>query len=355
LFIIKAAIGIRDFLKRITRSMLPASYIMLEEISGIWKVKALNVAACLGIAEILKNGPQKIENLAEITSSDSQSLYRVLRALAGEGIFKELPGKVFENTRLSEALCSPKESVKYFAMHHLGSTNWELAGDMLYCVKTGKNAFEHKFNTKPFGYLESHPEENDIFNRAMTETAELSGDILVSSYPFWRYNTIVDIGGGQGLFLAQIIRESEKSNGILFDQPHVVDRASENFKKQQVENRCSIVPGSFLESIPRNGDLYIMKNILHDWCDDEAIRILKNIRQYMPGNAKLLLIETIIKPDNKPSFGKFVDLQMLMGTEGGRERTLEEFRNILINAGFMLARIIDNATPFSFIEASKAD
>jgi len=354
LFVIKATIGLRNFLIKIAGKMLPASYVMLEEASGIWKVKAIEIAARLDIAELLKDGPQKVEKLAELTSADSFALYRVLRALAGEGIFKELPGKVFKNTRLSLAISGQKDTIQYFAMHHLGETNWELTGDMLYCVRTGKNAFEHKFNTSPFEYLEKHPEENTVFNKAMTETAELSGSIMVGSYPFGRYKTIVDIGGGQGLLLAQILAENVSSAGILVDQPHVANTALVNFKRKKVADRCMIAAGSFFENIPVSGDLYIMKNILHDWDDETSVRILKNIHKNMPEHARLLLIETIIKADNKPSFGKFIDLQMLIGTQGGKERTREEFSVLLNGAGFRIAKIIDNATPFSFIEAVKS-
>jgi len=224
---------------------------------------------------------------------------------------------------------------------------------MNYCVKTGKNAFEHKFNTTPFEHLAAHTEENDIFNKAMTETAELSGSIMADSYPFGKYKTIVDLGGGQGLLLAQILEKHPDSAGILFDQPHVANSAKEHLAKNKLENRCTITEGSFFDALPATGNLYILKNIIHDWNNQDSERILKNIHHYMPDSARLILIETIIKADNKPSFGKFIDLQMLIGTRGGRERTLEEFTTLLNNSGFRLSKIITNATPFSFIEAVK--
>ena len=353
LFVIRATIGLRNFLIKIAGKMLPASYVMLEEASGIWKVKAIEIAAGLDIAELLKDGPQTVEKLAEKASVDASALYRVLRALAGDGIFKELPGRIFKNSRLSLAISGQKDTIKYFALHHLGETNWELTGDMLYCVRTGKNAFEHKFNTSPFEYLEKHPDENMVFNKAMTETAELSGDIMVGSYPFGHYKTIVDIGGGQGLLLAQILAENVSVAGILVDQPHVADTAMENFKQKKVADRCRVIAGSFFDDIPGNGDLYIMKNILHDWNDETSVRILTNVHNHMPEHARLLLIETIIKTDNKPSFGKFIDLQMLIGTQGGKERTKQEFKTLLDMAGFRMVKVINNATPFSFIEAVK--
>jgi len=353
LFVIKVTMSLRNFFLKIGRNMLPPSFIMLEEVSKIWKLKAIEIVAKLNIADLLKNGPQPVEKLAEQTANDALALYRVMRALAAEGIFKELPGKVFKNTRLSNALADQNESVKYFSLHHLGDTNWELTGDMHYCVETGNDAFGHKFNSQPFEFLEKNPEQNSIFNKAMTETAELSGSILVDSYPFGNFKTIVDIGGGQGLFLAQILTVNTHSKGILADQPHVAGSAHDTFKKLGLLERCSIVECSFFETVPANGDLYIMKNILHDWDDETSVKLLKNLYNAMPQKSRLLIIETIIKPDNKPSFGKFIDLQMLIGTQGGKERTMEEFNKIIAESGFRFNKVIHNATPFSFIEAVK--
>jgi hypothetical protein len=354
LFIIKATLGLRNFLVRITKKMLPANFILLEEASAYWKSKCLEVAAKLNIPDHLANGPMTIKELALLAEAHEESLYRMLRALAGEGIFKELSGKRFQNTRLSKVLMSKKESIRYYVLHHLGNNNWDLVGDLYNSIKTGENAIQHKFHMDPFEFLAQNPDKNDIFNKAMTETAEMSGSIFVNSYDFGKYNLIIDIGGGQGHLLSQIMSRYENIKGILFDQPHVVSEATQMMQKNKVDDRCSIVSGSFFEDIPINGDLYLMKNILHDWDDSTSVIILSNIHKAMPENSRLLIIETIIKPDNKPSFGKFIDLQMLIGTIGGKERTLPEYKMLLNDAGFKINRIIENATPFSFIEVVKA-
>jgi hypothetical protein len=353
LIIIKATIGLRNFLVRLTKKMLPANFILLEEASSFWKAKSIEVAAQLNIPDLLEKGSMSIEKLAELSQCNEEALYRMLRALAGDGIFKEIPGRRFKNTRLSKAFMMKQESVKYFVMHHLGEGNWDLVGDLYHCVKTGENAITHKFNMQPFDYLAQNPDKNDVFNKAMTETAELSGSIFVNAYNFGKYPQIIDIGGGQGHLLSQILQKYTDSQAILFDQPHVINEAMALFKKSGVENRCTIVSGSFFEDIPTSGNLYIMKNILHDWDDTTSANILANIYKAMPADSRLLLIETLIKPDNKPSFGKFIDLQMLLGTTGGKERTLPEFDNLLNKTGFNISRVIENATPFSFIEAVK--
>jgi hypothetical protein len=333
--------------------MLPANFILLEEASAFWKAKSIEVAAQLNIPDFLENGPLSIEKLAELTQSNENALYRMLRALSGEGIFKELMGKNFKNTRLSEAFMTKNDSVKYFVMHHLGENNWGLVGDLYNCVKTGENAITHKFNMPPFEFLAKNPDKNDVFNKAMTETAELSGSIFVNAYNFGKFKLIIDIGGGQGHLLSRILQKYKDARAILFDQSHVINEVRDFLKNYEVENRCKIISGNFFEEVPNSGNLYIMKNILHDWDDETSIAILANINKAMPTNSKLLIIETIIKPNNKPSFGKFIDLQMLIGTTGGKERTLPEFTSLLDQAGFRINRIIENATPFSFIEAVK--
>ncbi|MEI6124488.1 MAG: methyltransferase [Bacteroidota bacterium] len=353
LFVIKATIGLRNFLVRISKRMLPANFVLLEEASSFWKSKSIAVAAQLNIPDYLEQGVLSVGKLAELAECNKDALYRMLRTLAGEGIFIELPGKQFKNSALSKAILTKKESVKYFVMHHVGTNNWDLVGDLYNCVKTGENAITHKFHMQPFEFLEKNPDKNDIFNKAMTETAELSGSIFVNSYNFGQHKLIVDIGGGQGHLLSQILSKYPSAQAILFDQPHVVTDAREILKHHGVENRCKIVEGSFYETIPSGGDLYILKNILHDWDDTVSVEILKKICATMQPESKLMLIETIIKPDNKPSFGKFVDLQMLIGTIGGKERTHDEYQQMLSDSGFKLHRIIQNATPFSFIIAVK--
>lgn len=349
-FIIRATISLRNFLVRLTKNMLPGNFIMLEEASSFWKSKAIEVAAQLRIADFLDKGPMHIDKLAELTQCHRDNLYRVLRFLSSEGIFKEVYNGGFRNTKLSNALRSGENSVRFFIMHHLSENNWKLTGDLFNCVKTGENSISHLFQMHPFEYLEKHPDKNDVFNRAMTETAEISGDIFVSSYSFGRFGIIADIGGGQGLLLKKILLSFPESSGILFDQKHVVGQALSLSQDVSVKNRITIIEGNFFDEIPVKADLYILKNILHDWNDADALKILKNLRVAMPAGSRLLIIETIIKSDNKPSFGKVVDMQMMIGTEGGKERTLAEFDKLIKESGLKITRVIPNATPFSFIE-----
>jgi hypothetical protein len=350
LFIIQATFAFRNFLKRIVRNMLPAGFVLLEEISAVWKVKCIALAAQLDIAGCLQKGPLTSVELASMTNTNAETLYRMLRALAGDGIFKELPGKRFKNTGLSKAMLDKKNTVRYFVMHHLGETNWQVVGDLMHCIKTGENAITYKYNTDPFSFLRSNPEESNNFNKAMTETAELSGNILVNSYPFGKYKNIVDIGGGQGHLLSQILLKHVMAKGTLFDRPEVVHNLSPDSPIKKVQERIAITGGDFFNDKLPEGDLFIMKNIIHDWDDDRSITLLKHTASFMQTGNRLLLIETIIKPDNKPSFGKYLDIQMMIITRGGRERTLHEYKTLIEKSGLNFVRVIHNATPFSIIE-----
>ena len=353
LFLIRMTFGLRNMLLKIASVMLPAGFIMMEKATAFWISKSIEVAASLGIAEKLSAGPQHVKQLAAACDCAPDALYRLLRALASEKIFREVSPGVFANNRLSETLNGQNGSVKYFVMHHLGDTNWELVGDMPAAVKTGENGFRRKYGTGPFQYLENHPDKNTLFNRAMRETSEMASSVMARAYPFGRFPVIADIGGGNGFFISLVLYSHRQCKGLLFDRPGVADTAGAILENAAVSDRCGVISGDFFTDVLPVADLYIFKNIFHDWDDEHASRILMNLGRTMPARSKLLIIDAVVEPGNKSSFGKLVDLQMLVGTDGGRERSAEEFRTLLSRNGFRLSAIRKNATPFSFIEAEK--
>lgn len=332
------------------RGMFPPEYVMMETASGFWVAKAIGVASDLGLADILKDGPLTIDELASRTGTHPASLLRLMRVLTGNGIFKYKGNDVFINNKLSRALMEDSNSMKYFIRHHLGQNNWEFVGDLEQSVRTGENAIKRITGMEPFEFLRDKPEKSLLFNRAMTDSNEMSLPLFLAAYPFGKYKKIIDVGGGQGYMISAIASKYKHIEGVVFDLPHVVPQAIENFNKFGVANRCSFVEGDFFEKVPQGGELYIVKNILHDWDDATCIKILKNIHAAMPAGARLLIIDALIEDNNKNSFGKILDLQMLIGTTGGRERTRAEFSAVFTAAGFRLLRTIDTATPFSFIE-----
>ena len=353
LFIIRATALLRNWLMHLARNMFPADVVMMEHASSFWVAKAIGVAADLEIADHLSSGPKHIDELAKITNTHPASLLRLMRVLTGHRIFVNKGRGVFCNNKLSAALMEDRHSMKYFVRHHLGDNNWVFVGDLEKSVRTGQNAIRQRTGMEPFDFLKEHPEKSVLFNRAMTDSNEMSLPLFLAAFPFKHFKKIIDVGGGQGYMISAIASRNPGTHCTVFDMPHVVVQALENFKRFGVEDRCSIAEGDFFTSVPEGGDLYIMKNILHDWDDETSVKILKNINSAMHAHSRLLIIESLIEDNNDSSFGKILDLQMLIGTTGGRERTREEFEFLFNASGFKFLRAIDTATPFSFIEAEK--
>jgi hypothetical protein len=344
---------VRRGLMRVESGLLPPTVVVYEKAQGFWISKAIGVACNLNIADLLITGPLKIEEIARLTNTNEQNLYRVMRALAGDGIFKESSGRIFANTALSRGLTDGKDSMKYMIQHQLNDTNWEIIGKLEYSVKTGKCASKEILGTDIFNHLEKNSEKNVMYNKAMSNTSALSSAALLAAYSFKKNSVIVDVGGGDGSLLAMILLKHKQQKGILFDLPHVVETAKERFQKLGLDKRTTVISGDFFKLIPSGGDIYIMKNILHAFDDETCSRILENISNVMHKGEKLLIMEAVIDANNKPAYGKLIDLQMLIGTDGGRERTQKEFESLLNQTGFKLIRVKTTVSPFSVLEAIK--
>jgi hypothetical protein len=351
--IYKAILKIRFLLKRIENRMVPASVAVYEKAQYFWMSKAIGVACDLNIADILRTGPKKIEELALASQTNEQALYRLMRALASEGIFKETPGKVFSNTSLSLGLTEGEGSMKNMIKHQLNETNWSIIGKLGYSIATGKPAAREILGTDIFSHLEQNPEKNELYNKAMTDTSALSSAAFLAAYSFKKSKLIVDVGGGEGYLLSNILTRYKHLRGIVFDLPHVVRASSGNFKKFGLEDRSNAVEGDFFDKIPSGGDAYILKNILHAFDDNLCIRLLKNLNDAIAAGTKLLIMEAVIEENNKPAYGKLIDLQMLVGMDGGKERTKNEFEVLLGKSGFRLKKVIPTVSPFSIVEAIK--
>jgi O-methyltransferase domain/Dimerisation domain len=331
---------------------VPLPETLMQMITGAWVSQAIYVAAKLKIADFLKDGAKSSEELATLTQVDANSLYRILRALSSMGIFSEGDNRHFELTPMAEYLRSDiPESLNAVAVMMGGEPwHWQPWGEILYSVKTGKSAFEKVFEMPVFPYLGQNPEVAAIFDACMTSFTTRDSIEIVANYDFSSINTLVDVGGGHGKLLANILESNPSLQGILYDLPAVVAGASQHLDK--FSNRTSLVSGSFFESVP-SGDAYMMKHIIHDWDDEKAIAILKNCHQVMPENGKLLVIEDVLPPANQPSMGKLLDLEMLLMTNGGRERTETEFRELFAAAGFKLTRIVPAGMAANVIEGVK--
>jgi len=326
---------------------------VFEKSQGFWLAKALGVACELNLAEIIGDGEMEVKDIARQAGADHQALYRLMRALAGECVFKETKPGFFKNTKLSYALREAPGNPKYMILHQLNDTNWTLVNELTNSVRTGKNSAHKIFGTDAFTHLEKSPEKNELYNKAMTATIGLLNNAVVSAYSFKGIDTLADIGGGEGTFLFKLLERNSDLKGILFDLPHVVETAGKLAEEYGVKDRVDIIPGNFFDTDIPVADAYLLKNILHIFDDETCVQLLKKIGRVIPEDGKILILETVIQPDNKPHFGKMFDLEMLLGTENGKERTKKEYEKLFEQAGFKISRIVKTVSPFSIIEGKK--
>jgi O-methyltransferase/methyltransferase family protein len=338
-----------------TTIQAPPPAVFLTELAfGMKMTQALYVTAKLGIADLLCAGPRHVSQLAAATETSERSLYRVLRSLAAVGIFRETDPRVFDLTPYAEALRSNvPNSFRNGAIFMGEEWLWNVMGQMLYSVKTGKSAWARVHGSDAFEYLAKNPDHHEIFNRAMTEMTMSAAPAIVEAYDFSPFKTIVDIAGGHGYLLSQILKATPKLRGVLFDVEPVIAGAGTILEEEAVTDKVDLVAGNFFESVPSGADAYIMKHIIHDWDDELSNKILRNIARAMTSHAKLLIVEMVVPEGNEPHFSKVMDLGMLV-LPGGVERTLTEYHTLLADAGLSLHRTIPTQTPLSIIEAVKA-
>lgn len=335
---------------------LPPDAQLLQLVSGAFISSAVYAAAKLGIADLLADGPQSTAFLAEKTTTDERSLYRVLRALASVGAFAEVDSRTFANTPMTESLRSDSpRSTRDLTIWMGEPDHWKVYGDLLYSVKTGKPCWDNVHGEPVFPYLfNTNPELGEIFNRAMTSYSHQSIGPVLEAYDFSGAATIADIAGGYGHLLAAVLAVNPNANGVLFDLAAPLQGAPQMLDSYGVADRVQLVEGDFFKEIPVRADIYMLKHIIHDWYDDNNQKILKNIRQNMPDDAKVLIIEAVVPEGNEPHFSKVIDLEMLM-SPGGVERTPSEFGQLLSDSGFRMTRIIPTKGAMCIVEAEKAE
>jgi hypothetical protein len=321
-------------------------------LSAYWISQALYVAAKLGIADLLKDGPTDVRTLAQSTDADPRSLYRLLRALASVGVFSEGDHGWFSLTPVADCLRTDSPGSQRALALMMGEEQYRAWGGLLGSVRTGRSAFETTYGKPIFEYFAERPEQARVFDAAMTSIHGSETAAMIEAYDFSRLGLLADIGGGNGSTLMGILRRLPDLRGLLFDLPNVVARAQKEIAASRLSDRCESVGGSFFESIPKGADAYLLRHILHDWDDEKAIAILKSVHRAMDDKAKLLVVESVIAPGNAPSFGKLLDLAMLV-IPGGLERTEEEYRQLFDGGGFRLTRIIPTAAEISVIEGTK--
>ena len=310
---------------------------------------AVNLAAQIGIADRLANGPRAAADLARECEVNEDALYRVLRALASVGLFEEGPPRTFGLTPAGAAL--QDGPIRWMALWIAGSFNLHVYANAMHSLKTGESAVPATVGTGVFEHLATDPQLSRVFNDAMTGFSASIIPAIVEAYDFSGIQTLVDIAGGHGAVLAAILEKYPQMKGILFDLDHVVAGAKPVLAARGVADRVATTSGDFFKAVPAGGDAYIMKHIIHDWDDAKATAILKNIRSVLPKDGRVILLESVIGAGNEPELGKIIDIEMLV-MPGGKERTADEYRKLFAAAGFDLTRVVATKSPLSVIEAA---
>lgn len=318
--------------------------------------QVVHVAAQLRLADLLADGPRRVEDLAAATGTHPPSLARLVRALAALGVLAQEPDGRVSLTDLGAPLRSGvPDSVRNLVLFRVGEWYWRAWGDLLYSVRTGEPAFDRVFGMSNFAYWAHDPEAGAVHDAFFTAMARSTTAPLVAAYDFSRFGTVVDVGGSNGPLVAGILQANPMVRGVLFDLPHVVEGAAPALSEAGVADRCAVVGGSFFEAVPSGGDAYVLKYIIHDWDDARAAAILRRVREAIAPHGVLLLIEQVLpermEADATALQRARLDLQMLLLTPGGRERSESGYRSLLREAGFELRRVIPTESPFSILES----
>lgn len=318
---------------------------LLLQLSGEWVARGIYVVNKLNIADYLNEGPKTIDELARLSGCDESYLDRLMHMLASNGIFEELEPHLYTNSESSALLASNHpSSLKSIAQFYGEEVHRSL--DALHpCIEKGKTAFNLVYSQPVFLYFRENPERLKLFQAAMREKSKAVIDSAIEVYPFGKYETVYDIGGGNGAFLRSLKNKYPDMKGVLFELPEVIaDVKNNNFE---------LVSGDFFKSIPEGGDLYFMKSIIHDWNDEKALVILKNCYKAMKPESRLLIIDACLLPKDGSIYANCMDI-LMMTMAGGKERYFSEFESLLKKSGFRIENVYKTSTEFSIIEAIKS-
>jgi hypothetical protein len=335
-----------------TTNDFPPQLFLQQLIQSFQVTQCIYVAAKLGIADLLKDGPRRSEELAKATGTHAPSLYRVLRLLTAVDLFTEGEAHSFALTPLGAYLqTGVPGSMRTMALAYGEKPFWPVWGALLHSVETGEPSFQHAFGLKTWDYYAQHPEEAELFNNFMTELTASVAPTVAGAYDFSASSTLVDIGGGHGQMLASILQAHPTLHGVLFDLPHVVKGAPPLLEEAFVSGRCQVIGGDAFTAVPADYDTYLLSRVIHDWDDERTIAILTRCHQAMKPQGKVLLVERVIPTDRTPELHVLESDVIMLVAPGGKERTEAEYRALLEAAGFELTKLIPVLTPYYIIEA----
>lgn len=323
---------------------------VLDLARGFVYPAALRAAALLGVADHLADGPRTPAELAAATGSHAQFLHRTLRLLAARGVFREdAEGRIHLTPEADALRTDSPSSVRAAVLMFTEKPHWLSAGELATSIRQGKPSFDHIFGAPLFDYLAGDEEIGTVFHNGMRSVSESAVQLIVDNYDFPASGTMIDVGGGQGGFLLRALRENPGLRGVLFDQEHVV--AGNWLTELEADHRWELATGDFFTEVPAGGDIYALKHVLHDWTDEECVRILRNCRQAMAPDGRVLVVEWVVPEGDEPDTSKTLDIFMMI-LLNGRERTEAEFRKLFTDAGLLLTRVISMGSSLSILECA---
>lgn len=330
------------------------SMMLVDMACGPLYASAVRVVVELEIADKLRDGAKTAVELAGGGNLHPQSLYRVLRFMASRGIFAEDGEGRFTLTPAAELLRSDAPGSLRAATLMLTADNMMEAGiKLLHGVKTGRCPFDHVHGAPFFAYLQNHPERAQVFDLGMAAFSDSENAPIAGAYDFSPYSRVMDVGGGHGGFLVEVLKKHPSLRGILYDQAHVA-HGTKRLREGGVAARAEVISGDFFHSVPRGSDVYVVKRVLHDWDDAKCVTILKHCREVLPPHGRVLVVDAVLAAGNAPDFAKAIDL-MMMSVSTGRERTESEFKDLFAAAGLELTRVIPTPSMLSIVEGVPAD
>jgi hypothetical protein len=334
---------------------LPPPAQLLQLLTGMAATQMIATAAKLGLADRLKAGPQSAAEVAEAASANPDATYRLMRGLAAIGVLEEQAERRFALTPVGACLCvDHPASMSDFAQFIGSDWHWAIWSELTYSIQTGNTAFTKVHGSSPFEWLTAHPAALKLFNDAMTSLARPYVPAVLDAYDFSAARRVADVGGGHGSMLTGILERHPNTTGVLFDMPEVTSQAKGLILESALAGRCEVIGGSFFESAPSGCDIYLLKQVLHNWDDECARNILRHIAREMTQGAKLLVIEQVIPPAGVPHLTQLLDLEMLVLMAGGRERTADEYDALFRSVGLRLSRVVPTRSPVSIVEALAA-
>lgn len=330
----------------------PPQAAILDLITGVWAARAVAAVARLGVADRLAEAPRTAAELAPMIGAHPDALHRLLRAMTSIGVLAKDAGGRFTLTPIGQCLRSGiAGSMRAVIASELDTAHWQPWGHLEDCIRSGRPAFQSLFGMSAWEYYHTrNPDDGRLFSENMGAMSGAEMQAILAAYSFAGARVVVDVGGAHGAFLAAVLAKLPQARGVLYDRPEVVELAGPALEEAGVADRVERVSGDFFESVPAAGDLYLLKHILHDWTDDECVRILQCIRKAMIPSARVVVAETPISEDHPAPFAALVDINMLVMVTG-KERTPEEYAALFRRAGLELSSVTPTASPMALLEA----